>query len=212
MACGILVPWPGIEPVPPAVEAQSPNRWTAREVPDPLFQSLPHTRSHQWSQGYFRISKNRKNIELRENRYLETCSVSSRPGLHGWLLALPRESWTAIKNSQWMRRYFPWSPAFLRLPSSLLWPPTATPDLAALQICLAHSWKTSASQKKEHPHHRSSTSSSRDWPRATASETQTKYVVLGHYQQEPISLILSMYKNGYQVGVCLSGSHFPNQV
>ena len=30
---GILVPQPGIEPVPPAVEAQSLNHWTAREVP-----------------------------------------------------------------------------------------------------------------------------------------------------------------------------------
>ena len=31
MACEILVPGPGIEPIPPAVEAQSPNHWTARE-------------------------------------------------------------------------------------------------------------------------------------------------------------------------------------
>ena len=33
MACGILVPRPGIEPVHPALEAWSPNHWTAREVP-----------------------------------------------------------------------------------------------------------------------------------------------------------------------------------
>ena len=33
MACGILVPQPGIEPVPPAVESWSPNHWTARELP-----------------------------------------------------------------------------------------------------------------------------------------------------------------------------------
>ena len=32
-ACKILVPRPGIEPVSPAVEAQSPNHWTAREFP-----------------------------------------------------------------------------------------------------------------------------------------------------------------------------------
>nr|XP_030689033.1 solute carrier family 22 member 18 isoform X19 [Globicephala melas] len=32
-ACGILVPQPGIEPVPPAVEARSLNHRTAREVP-----------------------------------------------------------------------------------------------------------------------------------------------------------------------------------
>ena len=31
--CGILVPQPGIEPLLPAVEAQSFNHWTAREVP-----------------------------------------------------------------------------------------------------------------------------------------------------------------------------------
>ena len=32
-ACGTLVPWLGIEPVPPAVEVRSLNHWTAREVP-----------------------------------------------------------------------------------------------------------------------------------------------------------------------------------
>ena len=32
MACGILVPWLGIEPMPPAVEAQSLNHWTILEV------------------------------------------------------------------------------------------------------------------------------------------------------------------------------------
>ena len=30
---GILVPRPGMEPVPPAMEAQRPNLWTAGEVP-----------------------------------------------------------------------------------------------------------------------------------------------------------------------------------
>ena len=32
VVCGISVPRPGIEPVPPAVEAQSLNHWTARKV------------------------------------------------------------------------------------------------------------------------------------------------------------------------------------
>ena len=32
-ACGILIPQPGIEPVPLPVEARSPNHWTARECP-----------------------------------------------------------------------------------------------------------------------------------------------------------------------------------
>ena len=32
-ACGILVPWPGIEPVAPSVKMQSPNYWTTRKFP-----------------------------------------------------------------------------------------------------------------------------------------------------------------------------------
>ena len=32
-ACGILVPRADIEPEPPALEAQSLNHWTAREIP-----------------------------------------------------------------------------------------------------------------------------------------------------------------------------------
>ena len=37
MSCGILVPWPGIEPMSLAVEAQSLNHWTTREVSTTLF-------------------------------------------------------------------------------------------------------------------------------------------------------------------------------
>jgi hypothetical protein len=36
-ACGILVPWSGIEPMTPVVEAGSLNHWTARKVPCPHF-------------------------------------------------------------------------------------------------------------------------------------------------------------------------------
>ena len=32
VACRILVPWPATRPVPPEVEAWSPNLWTTREV------------------------------------------------------------------------------------------------------------------------------------------------------------------------------------
>ena len=41
MLCRTLVPHPGIEPTPPAVEAQSPNHWTTREFPVSLFQRWP---------------------------------------------------------------------------------------------------------------------------------------------------------------------------
>ena len=37
MACGILVPWPGIKSTPPALEAQNLNHQTAWEVPSVLF-------------------------------------------------------------------------------------------------------------------------------------------------------------------------------
>ena len=37
VALGILVPQPGIEPVPSAGEAQSPNHWPAREFPESAF-------------------------------------------------------------------------------------------------------------------------------------------------------------------------------
>ena len=40
-ACRILVPQPGIEPVPPAVEAQRPNHWTTREIPEFCFYIWP---------------------------------------------------------------------------------------------------------------------------------------------------------------------------
>ena len=33
VACGILVPQPGIEPAPLAVKAESPNHWATRESP-----------------------------------------------------------------------------------------------------------------------------------------------------------------------------------
>lgn len=49
MACGILVPWPGIEPASPAVEAQTLNHWTTSKVPSFFilfdFSSIYHTPS-----------------------------------------------------------------------------------------------------------------------------------------------------------------------
>ena len=33
VACGVLVPWPGMKPIFPAVGAGSLNHWTTREIP-----------------------------------------------------------------------------------------------------------------------------------------------------------------------------------
>ena len=52
--CGILVPWPGIKPLPLTVEAQSLNHWTAREVP--LFFCWAHVVSLFWLL-YFSVPK-----------------------------------------------------------------------------------------------------------------------------------------------------------
>ena len=41
MACGILIPQPGIKLMSPAVEARSLNHWTAREVPSIIFNVYP---------------------------------------------------------------------------------------------------------------------------------------------------------------------------
>ena len=43
-----LVPWPGIEPGPPALGAQSPSHWTTREVPtqQSWFQLVLHPLQH----------------------------------------------------------------------------------------------------------------------------------------------------------------------
>ena len=37
VACGDLVPQPGIEPMAPALDAQSLNQWSTREVPSFFF-------------------------------------------------------------------------------------------------------------------------------------------------------------------------------
>ena len=48
--CGILLPCPGIEPVPLLVKAWSPNPWTAREVRTETFDTSINIRlSKSWS-------------------------------------------------------------------------------------------------------------------------------------------------------------------
>ena len=49
----MLVPKPGIEPEPPAVEVQSLNHWTAYEVPTCFNKRLSKTKD---SNLYFRFS------------------------------------------------------------------------------------------------------------------------------------------------------------
>ena len=48
-ACWILVPQPGIKPMSLALEAQSVNHWTTREVPGKLSSWYRRARTAQWS-------------------------------------------------------------------------------------------------------------------------------------------------------------------
>ena len=41
-AYGILVPQPGIDPAPPAVNARNLSYWTAREIPGPVVLNIQH--------------------------------------------------------------------------------------------------------------------------------------------------------------------------
>ena len=56
VACGILVPQPGFEPISPAVEALSPNHWTAREFPRAVLYLMPDFPSLYLSLGGARSS------------------------------------------------------------------------------------------------------------------------------------------------------------
>ena len=47
-ACGILVPWPGIEPRLPALGARHLSHWTTREVPA---STLVFAQSNRWSRA-----------------------------------------------------------------------------------------------------------------------------------------------------------------
>ena len=53
MACGILVPQPGIEPLYPGVEVQSPNHWTTRELPLIYTFELCYCYQMHWLCSYF---------------------------------------------------------------------------------------------------------------------------------------------------------------
>ena len=54
LACGVLVPWSGMEPPPAAMEAQSLNHWATKEVPWTRFQRRGHTASRYDAEGWTR--------------------------------------------------------------------------------------------------------------------------------------------------------------
>ena len=70
-ACGILAPGPGIKPRPPALEVQSLNPWTAREVPTTTFWMSINSR-HCYAQVIYMSSPwntwNKNNVSIYRGR------------------------------------------------------------------------------------------------------------------------------------------------
>ena len=65
-ACGVLVPWVGIEPVPPALAAWSPNHWTTREVPSGWFYGKIRPLNNSLYRQHIEVRNNRRKLKLRE--------------------------------------------------------------------------------------------------------------------------------------------------
>ena len=89
MARGILVPWPGIKPVPQAVQAQSPNHWTSRGVPKLGFLFL------------FLFACVRASPVAQQERICLQCGSQREHGFSPWVERIP-----------WRRAWWP-TPGFL---------------------------------------------------------------------------------------------------
>ena len=72
MACRILIPQPGVDLVPPAVEAWSLNHWTSREVPKILQYSMSMFLEVAIIAYYnLKVIANNKTIKLIEENIIE---------------------------------------------------------------------------------------------------------------------------------------------
>ena len=91
MACRILVPQPGIEPMPPGVEVQSLNHWTAREV---LAIQILYYYGPCWDSGHFRtatVAESIARIEPHSGYQLES---NHNYGSQEWLKSPQNDSLT----------------------------------------------------------------------------------------------------------------------
>ena len=57
MAHRILVPWPGIEPLPPALETQIPDSWTTREAQSNIYVEMKDNVTLKHLQVIFQLWK-----------------------------------------------------------------------------------------------------------------------------------------------------------
>ena len=96
-ACGILVPWPGFELVPPALGTWNLNHWTAREVP-----------------GYFLIF-----VYL----FIFGCARSSLQHVESWVVACRLLSCSMHVGSSSPTRDWTLAPSIGSLGVLTAWPP-----------------------------------------------------------------------------------------
>ena len=68
MTLGILVPWSGIEPLPPVAEALIPNHWTTREFPNTSLLNF-------WSPSEWRFSPHPQAIHGHQQGVQESAPV-----------------------------------------------------------------------------------------------------------------------------------------
>ena len=100
-ACGLLVPWPGIEPMLPAVEAWSRIHWTTREVSElSLVYSIHHP---DWctrpiSSVQFSRSVVSNSFRLHELQHARPPCPSPTPGVHSNSCPLSRWYHPAISS------------------------------------------------------------------------------------------------------------------
>ena len=82
-SCGILLPWPGMESVPPTMDAENLNHWTAREIPVYAF----------WDYIFFKVGHLHpaKNVEETEEHRVRN-TKSNSPFLSCSLIFPPESS------------------------------------------------------------------------------------------------------------------------
>ena len=103
-ACMILVPWPGIEPVPSAVKMHSPNHWTSREFLVFLISLLfpPSLECYSWGQrflsiSFIAVSPTPRIVSSTWQHTINTCGVNRYKWTFHW-------KWKKKKKTQVQRR------------------------------------------------------------------------------------------------------------
>ena len=96
-SCGIIVPWPGIEPTPYTMKAQSFNHWTAGEFPEAFLYFFQKPSTYFWDFSlstkdiYHIASKSMSHIVLKE-----TVELASLFGL------MPESGILSHRNEKWL--------------------------------------------------------------------------------------------------------------